>query len=135
MNPIALIRLEAARIAGGDVDKAKAIEQFVRRGIRKADLGGGCGCGPRADSAEAQRKRQALLHEDARALLGCKLEPMQLVQLLTDFDLTFPQRDADQIDAKLAKYGLRRNISGDDVNNWVLHGRLPGARGRAFVPQ
>lgn len=145
MNPLVGIRLECLRLATSHsdislvptlvVDIAKAYEKHVRRGIRIADLGGGCGCnGKKADGVEAQRKRQMLLHEDAKALLDTRIEPMTLVQLVTDYDLVFPQNDADRIDAKLKLYALRRNVTGDDLAKWISTGLLPGAKGRAYVP-
>lgn len=151
MNPLVFIRLECLKLAAQDfiwddgtpqpetkyvIEAAKVYEKHVRRGMRIADLGGGCGCGGKqADSAEAQRKRQMLLHENAKALLDARLEPMTLMQLVTDYDLTFPQADADRIDATLRKYQLRRNVTGDCLAKWIETGLLPGAKGKAFVPQ
>lgn len=145
MNPLVFIRLECLRVAMQDrhgvgpddaIKAAKQYEKHVRRGIRIADLGGGCGCnGKQADSADARRKRQMLLHEDARALLGEPMEQMTVVNLVTDYDVVFPQAAADRIDAKLKGYGLKRNVSGDDLGKWMQTGLLPGARGKAFVPQ
>lgn len=132
MNPIALIRLEAARIAAGNVEQARAIEKFVRRGIRIADLGGGCGC--RSNSADAQRKRQQLLVQDAKALIDTRIEAMTLMQLVTDYDLVFAQADADRIDAVLVKYRLKRNVTGHDLARWIETGLLPGASGKPYVP-
>lgn len=157
MNPLVLIRLECLKLAARDfiwddntptpetkyvIEAAKVYEKHVLRGIRIADLGiriadlgSGCGCGGKqADSADAQRKRQQLLHEDARALLGEPMEQMTVVNLVTDYDLVFPQAAADRIDAKLKCYGLKRNVSGDDLGKWMQTGRLPGARGKAYTP-
>ena len=149
MNPLVAIRLECLRLASGDIaydggaikPDMKAVlvianeyEKHVRRGLRNDQLAGGCGCSGNAGSSDAQRKRQQLLHEDAKALLDKSLEPMTLVQLVTDYDLVFPQAAADRIDAKLKAYGLRRNITGEDVGKWVLTGKLPGSRGKAYTP-
>lgn len=147
MNPLVAIRLECLRLAlteatsttaisaGNVCAVAKIYEKHARRGIRIADLGGGCGCGgKKADGAEAQRKRQQLLHEDARALLGEPMEQMTLVNLVTDYDLVFPQAAADRIDAKLKGYGLKRNVSGDDLGKWIQTGLLPGAKGKPYTP-
>jgi hypothetical protein len=150
VNPLVGIRLECLRLATAEItyagepitpdtktviDVAKVYEKHVRRGIRIADLGGGCGChGKTADSADAQRKRQMLLHENVRALLGEHMEQMTLAQLVTDYDLVFPQSAADRIDAKLKRYGLKRNVSGDDVGKWIQTGLLPGAKGKAYMP-
>lgn len=143
MNPLIGIRLECLRIAiqhpqtfttDAAIAAAKQYEKHVRRGIRIADLGGGCGCGGKANTAEAQRKRQMLLHENAKALLDQGLEPMTLAQLVTDYDIVFPQAAADRIDAKLKGYGLRRNVTGDDVAKWIQTGLLPGAKGKPYMP-
>lgn len=149
MNPLIGIRLECLRLATAEItyagepitpdtktvlDIAKQYEKHVRRGIRIADLGGGCGCGGKANAADAQRKRQQLLIQDAKALIDLRIEPMTLAQLVTDYDLTFPQGDADRIDAVLRKYQLRRNVTGDCLAKWIETGLLPGAKGKAYTP-
>lgn len=149
MNPLIGIRLECLRLATAEITYAgepitpdtktvlgiaKEYEKHVRRGIRIADLGSSCGCGGKADTADAQRKRQMLLHENAKALLDQGLEPMTLAQLVTDYDLVFPQAAAERIDAKLKGYGLRRNVTGDDVAKWIQTGLLPGAKGKPYTP-
>lgn len=143
MNPLIGIRLECLRIAmqhpqtfttDAAIAAAKQYEKHVRRGIRNADLGGGCGCGGKANTAEAQRKRQQLLMQDAKALIGLRIEPMTLAQLVTDYDLTFPQADAERIDAVLRKYALRRNVTGDCLAKWIELGLLPGAKGKPYTP-
>lgn len=144
MNPLIGIRLECLRLAqtagtGGltveqILELAKMYEKHVRRGIRIADLGGGCGCGGKSDTAEAKRKRQQLLQQDVKTLIGVRIEPMTLLQLVTDYDLSFPQDDADRIDAALRKYQLRRNVTADGLAKWCDTGLLPGARGKAYTP-
>lgn len=149
MNPLVFIRLECLKLAAQDfiwddntptpetkyvIEAAKVYEKHVRRGIRIADLGGGCGCGGKSDTAEAKRKRQQLLLQDAKALIDPRIEPMTLAQLVTNYDLTFPQDDADRIDAALRKYQLRRNVTGVGLSQWIETGLLPGAKGKAFVP-
>lgn len=145
MNPLIGIRLECLRLAiqagpGNSttlaLELAKHYEKHVRRGIRIADLGGGCGCGGKnSNTVGAARARQQLLMQDAKALIGLRIEPMTLAQLVTDYDLTFPQADAERIDAVLRKYQLRRNVTGDCLAKWIETGLLPGAKGKAFVPQ
>lgn len=143
MNPLVFIRLECLRVAMQDrhgvgpddaIKAAKQYEKHVRRGIRIADLGGGCGCGGKSNTAEARRKRQQLLLQDAKALIDGRIETMALSWLVTDYDLTFPQADADRIDAVLRKYQLRRNVTGDDLAKWIETGLLPGAKGKAYTP-
>lgn len=149
MNPLIAIRLECLRLAQtqvtwqgdvytpdtkGAIEAAKVYEKHVRRGIRIADLGGGCGCGGKNNTGDAKRKRQHLLLENAKALIDLRIEPMTLAQLVTDYDLTFPQGDADRIDAVLRKYALRRNVTGDCLAKWIETGLLPGAKGKAYTP-
>jgi len=149
VNPLIGIRLECLRLASQDIAygtqairpgtdnvlaTAKAYEKHVRRGIRIADLGGGCGCGGKSNTGDAKRKRQQLLLENAKALVDPRIEPMTLSQLVTDYDLTFPQGDADRIDAVLRKYALRRNVTGDDLAKWIETGLLPGAKGKPYTP-
>lgn len=143
MNPLIGIRLECLRLAiqacpgnstTNTLDLAKHYEKHVRRGIRIADLGGGCGCSGKSDTAEAKRKRQQLLQQDVKTLIGVRIEPMTLLQLVTDYDLTFPQDDADRIDAALRKYQLRRNVTGVGLSQWMETGLLPGAKGKAYTP-
>lgn len=149
MNPLVFIRLECLKLAAQDfiwddntstpetkyvIEAAKAYEKHVRRGIRNADLGGGCGCGNKSNTVEAQRKRQQLLQQDAKALIDSRIEPMTLAQLVTNYDITFPQDDADRIDATLRKYQLRRNVTGFELAAWVESGLLRGAKGKAYTP-
>ena len=149
MNPLIGIRLECLRLATAEITYAgepitpdtktvlgiaKQYEKHVRRGIRIADLGGGCGCGGKSDTAEAQRKRQQLLLQDAKALIDPRIEPMTLAQLVTNYDLTFPQNDADRIDAALRKYQLRRNVTGFELAAWIESGLLRGAKGKPYTP-
>jgi len=144
MNPLVFIRLECLRVAMQDrhgvgpddaIKAAKQYEKHVRRGIRIADLGGGCGCGGKSsNTVGAARARQQLLMQDAKALIGLRIEPMTMSQLVTDYDLTFPQADAERIDAVLRKYALRRNVTGDDLAKWIETGLLPGGKGKAYTP-
>lgn len=149
MNPLIGIRLECLRLATAEITYAgepitpdtktvlgiaKEYEKHVRRGIRIADLGGGCGCGGKSNTGDAKRKRQQLLLENAKALIDPRIEPMTLAQLVTDYDLTFPQGDADRIDVVLRKYQLRRNVTGDCLAKWIETGLLPGAKGKAYTP-
>lgn len=149
MNPLVPIRLECLRLAQtqithkGDVynpdphaviESAKAYEKHVRRGIRTADLGGGCGCGGgKATSQQAKRARQAMLDQDAKAMIDARIDTMSLAALVTDYDLIFPQADAERIDAALAKLSLRRNVTGTDLAKWIETGSLPGGR-KQYVP-
>jgi len=144
MNPLVFIRLECLRVAMQDrhgvgpddaIKAAKQYEKHVRRGIRIADLGGGCGCGGKSsNTVGAARARQQLLMQDAKALIGLRIEPMTMSQLVTDYDLTFPQADAERIDAVLRKYALRRNVTGDDLAKWIETGLLPGGKGKPYTP-
>lgn len=138
MNPLVAIRIECLRLAahrpGSDVIATAAeFEKHVRRGISRADLAGGCGCGQRADSADAQRRRQMLLHEDARAAIDGRLESMTIAQLVTDADLVFAPQDAERIDRALARLSLRRGITGDALSAWVRTGKLAGSR-KVYTP-
>lgn len=143
MNPLVAIRIECLRLAIEARDKtsltqdsitaaAGVFERHVRRGIRRTDLGGGCGC-IGSDSADAQRKRQALLHEDARAAIDGRLESMTIAQLVTDADLVFAPQDAERIDRALARLSLRRGITGDALSAWVRTGKLAGSR-KVYTP-
>lgn len=139
MNPLVAIRIECLRLAvqrpePDVIATATAMEKHVRRGISRADLAGGCGCGKRADSADAQRKRQMLLHEDVRALIDPRMAAMTLSQLITDPDLLLAPDDAHAVNERLARMSLRTSVTGADLQFWVQHGRLPGARGKAYTP-
>jgi len=149
VNPLIGIRLECLRLASQDIAygtqairpntdhvlaTAKAYEKLVRRGIRIADLGGGCGCGGKSNTGEAKRKRQQLLLENAKALIDLRIEPMTLSQLVTDYDLMFTPADAHRIDVALRKYQLRRNVTGDDLAKWIETGLLPGGKGKPYTP-
>lgn len=143
MNPLVAIRLECLRIAMQDrhgvgpddaIKAAKAYEKHVRRGIRTADLGGACGCAKGAESQEAQGKRQKLLHELARNVVGLPLGAMTLAQLVTDRHLGLPQDDAERVDKELTRIGLRREVTGPELGEWVQTGKLPGAKGKGFMP-
>lgn len=140
MNPLIAIRLECLRLAAGVTDTdtsvvqaAARFEKYVRRGISRAELAGGCECSG-SETAEAQRKRQLLLHEDARAAIDGRLESMTIAQLVTDADLMIPPQDSARIDAALARLKLRRGVTGDALAAWVKSGRLPGAKGRGYTP-
>ena len=139
MNPLVALRIECLRLAvqrneSNVIATAKTLEKHVRRGISRADLAGGCGCGQRTESADAQRKRQVLLHEDVRALIDPRMAAMTLSQLITDPDLMLSPDDAHSVNVKLARMGLKTAVTGADLQYWVLHGRLPGARTKSFVP-
>jgi len=139
MNPLVAIRIECLRLAvqrneSDVIATAKALERHVRRGISRADLAGGCGCGQRTEGADAQRKRQVLLHEDVRALIDPRMNAMTLSQLITDPDLMLSPDDAHSVNANLARMGLKTAVTGADLQYWVLYGRLPGAKGKAYTP-
>lgn len=139
MNPLVAIRIECLRLAvqrneSNVIATAKTLEKHVRRGISRADLAGGCGCGQRTESADAQRKRQVLLHEDVRALIDPRMAAMTLSQLITDPELLLAPDDAQAVNERLARMSLRTYVTGADVQFWVKHGRLPGAKGKAYTP-
>lgn len=75
-----------------------------------------------------------LLHEDVRALIDPRLAGMTLSQLITDPDLLLAPDDAKAVNARLARMSLRLAVTGSDIPFWVQHGRLPGARGKAYTP-
>lgn len=120
MNTLAAIRLEAVRLAEGDLIKAACIEKWVRRGIRRDELAGGCKCREsRKRSLDTPAERHALMHQQAAALTGVRMQDMTVAQLVTDGDLVFTPADGERIDAVLKRYGLRRGMSAQDVGAWV----------------
>ena len=120
MNVLVAIRLEAARLAEGDLGKAAAIEKWVRRGIRRDELAGGCKCrDARKRALDTPAERHDLLHQSAPALTGVRMQDMTVAQLVTDADLVFTQRDGERIDAVLKRYGLARGMSATEIGAWV----------------
>lgn len=75
-----------------------------------------------------------LLHEDVRALIDPRLAGMTLSQLITDPDLLLAPSDAHAVNERLARMSLRTSVTGADLQFWVQHGRLPGAKGKAYTP-
>lgn len=120
MNTLAAIRLEAVRLAEGDLKKAAAIEKWVRRGIRRDELAGGCKCREaRKRALDTPAERHDLLHQSAPALTGVRMQDMTVAQLVTDADLVFTQRDGERIDGVLKRYGLARGMSATEIGAWV----------------
>lgn len=136
-----MLRLKAAElgIASGGMTLVNELSTFLAGGKTDAELDA-MGKRPAADAGAAQRNEFINATPSNLALPGDALKKLRGHGISTIGALAQWQRyqlrdhamltstDIDVVESALSNHGLRLGMSGEQMKDWIVHGKDPGAK-------